>query len=248
MSDTVDAPSNEQRALAFLDRYLDNYGHDVAACILEPLVQGAGGMRMARPEFVRTVVERIQARGILVIFDEVFTGFGRTGTMWAYEQVGVVPDLICLAKGMTGGFLPLAATVTTETVYEAFLHDRPERALLHGHSYTANPLGCAAALASLELFEQEHTLKKVAALANIHTRELVTMRAVPGVSNARQCGSIAAFDLDIKPDDMKTLASRLYDTDLLVRPLGKTIYFVPPYCLAPEDLKRAYGIIRKILV
>jgi len=246
-SDDIDPEPNERRALAFLDRYLDNYGHDVAACIMEPLVQGAGGMRMARPDFVRTVAERIQARGILLIFDEVLTGFGRTGTMWAYEQLGVVPDLICLAKGMTGGFLPLAATVATEAIYNAFLHTRSERALLHGHSYTANPLGCAAALASLELFAQEGTLHKISAIAETHTRELALMRGLPGVSNTRQCGSIAAFDLDAKPEEMKTLTGRLYDTDLLIRPLGKTIYMIPPYCLSPEDIKRSYGIIRRIL-
>lgn len=247
VSDDIDPEPNERRALAFLDRYLDNYGHDVAACILEPLVQGAGGMRMARPSFVRTVVERLQSRGILVIFDEVLTGFGRTGTMFAYEQLNVVPDMLCLAKGMTGGFLPMAATVTTETIYQAFIHERSERALLHGHSYTANPLGCAAAIASLDLFEQEDTMKKIASIAATHATELPALRGLAGVTNTRQCGTIAAFDIDSKPDEIAALTRRLYDTDLLIRPLGKTIYLLPPYCLAPEDLKRAYGIIRRIL-
>ncbi len=242
-----DPEPNEQRALAFLDRYLDNYGYDVAACILEPLVQGAGGMRMSRPSFVKQVIERLQARGILVILDEVLTGFGRTGTMWAYEQLGIVPDMLCLAKGMTGGFLPLAATVVTEPIYNAFLHDRTERAFLHGHSYTANPLGCAAALASLRLFKQEDTLQKVATLASIHANELPQVRIIPGVSKTRYCGSIAAFELDLKPQEMATFVSRLLETDVLIRPLGKTVYLLPPYCLAPEDLKRTYALIRRIL-
>jgi adenosylmethionine-8-amino-7-oxononanoate aminotransferase len=247
-NDDGDLESNERRALAFLDRYLDNYGHDVAACVLEPLVQGAGGMRIARPAYVRAVAERIQARGILLIFDEVLTGFGRTGTMWAYEQLGgIVPDMLCLAKGMTGGFLPLAATIATEAIYNAFLHTRSERALLHGHSYTANPLGCAAALASLELFEQESTMRKISAMSAIHTHELAQLRGIPGVSNIRQCGTIAAFDVNFNAEDMRQLTRRLYDTDLLIRPLGKTIYFIPPYCLLPGDLKRVYGIIRRHL-
>ena len=247
VSDDIDPEPNERRALAFLDRYLEHYGFDVAACILEPLVQGAGGMRMARPSFVRSVVERLQSHDILVIFDEVFTGFGRTGTMWAYEQIGVVPDIICLAKGMTGGFMPMAATVTSEAIYEAFLADRSERALLHGHSYTANPLACAAALASLSLFEQEGTMKKIASLEATNSRELKLLRDIKEVTHTRHCGTIAAFDINVKPQEMAALCRHLYETDLLVRPLGKTIYFVPPYCLPPEDLKRAYGIVRKLL-
>ena len=136
--------------------------------ILEPLVQGVSGMRMCRPEFVKKVVERVRAADVLVIFDEVMTGFGRTGTYFALEQAQVAPDFLCLSKGLTGGFLPLALTVTTEEVYEAFLSDHFTMAFAHGHSYTANPLGCAAAIASLDLLTRQETQTSIQVLNQAH--------------------------------------------------------------------------------
>lgn len=246
-TDNENAATEERRALRELDRYLAHYGNDVAACILEPLVQGAGGMRMARPEFVQAVVDRVRACGALVIFDEVFTGFGRTGTMFAYEHVDRVPDLLCLAKGMTGGFLPLAATVATEEIYAAFRDPRIERALLHGHSFTANPLGCAAALASLELFKQERTLERITAIGAIHREGLATVAEHHAVSRTRSTGTIAAFDLDLSPDDLRQFTQRMYATDVFLRPLGRTVYLVPPYCLDAAVLRRVWGLITRVL-
>jgi len=242
-----DIEAQERRALHELDRYLAHYGNDLAACILEPLVQGASGMRMARPSFVRDVAERVRATGALVIFDEVFTGFGRTGTLFAYQQLDFVPDLLCVAKGITGGFLPLAATIATEEIYEAFLAPNAERAFLHGHSFTANPLGCAAALASLALFESEATFERISALTEIHRRELPRLAALPGVRRTRFCGSIAAFELEAHPDEIARFAEQMYATDVLIRPLERTIYLVPPYCLLPEDLRRVYALMARAL-
>ncbi len=143
-----------------LDGWIGRHGRDAVALIMEPLVQGASGMRMCRPEFVHAVAERLRAAGILLILDEVMTGFGRTGATFACLKAGVTPDLICLSKGLTGGFLPLAATVCRQEIYEAFLGGNFERAFAHGHSFTANPLGCAAALASLDLLQAPETAER----------------------------------------------------------------------------------------
>lgn len=237
----------EEAALARLDRYLDEHGDELAACILEPLVQGAGGMRMARPAFVRAVAERVRMRGTLVIFDEVFTGFGRTGTLFAYEQVGFVPDLLCVAKGITGGFLPLAATIATPAIYEAFLDDRFERALLHGHSFTANPLGCAAARCSLELFAQENTFERIAAISAVHRAELQHLARIPSVTDPRSTGTIAAFEANVAPPQMRAFVRLAYERGLLLRPLGSTVYLVPPYCITPDELRYAYATIASLL-
>ncbi|HYD63933.1 adenosylmethionine--8-amino-7-oxononanoate transaminase, partial [Azospirillum sp.] len=159
----AEVEAKEAAALAKLDAWLADHGDDVAAFIAEPLVQGAAGMRMVRPAFLRAVVERVRAAGALVIFDEVMTGFGRTGALFASLRAGIAPDLICLSKGLTGGFLPLSATVTTEAIYEGFLDGSFDRAFAHGHSFTANPLGCAAALASMDLLLAPETLARLGA-------------------------------------------------------------------------------------
>jgi adenosylmethionine---8-amino-7-oxononanoate aminotransferase len=249
--DDPDVEAREAETLAALDRLLDAHGATCAALILEPLVQGAGGMRMCRPALLRAVVERVQAAGILVIFDEVMTGFGRTGTLFACEQVGVVPDMICLSKGLTGGFLPMSVTVCRDGIYEAFLGPDFASALVHGHSYTANPLGCAAALASLDLFESEQTLTRIAAIAASHTAALPTLRAaLPQTRRHRQCGTILAFDVtgDAAGEGEgytaaigQQLKAAFLERDLLIRPLGNTVYLLPPYCITAAQLDAAYA-------
>ena len=254
-----EAQENEAEALAKIDAVLDASHAEVAAVIIEPLVQGAGGMRMCRPEFLRALCGRLREAGILIIFDEVMTGFGRTGHMFACDKARVAPDIICLAKGMTGGFLPLAATICDEEIHGAFIGDDFGTAFAHGHSFTANPLGCAAALASLDLFESEATLERVAAMEDLHRRRMRDLARLPNVRRTRVMGSIAAFDLDHGNDGdgcdgkaygsswSQRLRGEFLSRGLLVRPLGDVVYLMPPYCIGEADLDRAYdGIIEVV--
>lgn len=250
------AQEKEEEALAEIDAVLDEAGGEVAAVIIEPLVQGAGGMRMCRPEFLRALCERLREAGILLIFDEVMTGFGRTGSMFACDKADVAPDIICLAKGMTGGFLPLAATLCREEIHDAFVGGDFGNAFAHGHSFTANPLGCAAALASLDLFESDSTLERVAVMEGIHRRRMRDLARLPNVRCARVMGSIAAFDLDCGDGGdskgygsawSRRLREAFLSRGLLVRPLGNVVYLMPPYCIGEHDLHRAYdGIFEMV--
>ena len=248
-----DPRADEAASLAWLDQYLLEHGSELVAFILEPLVQGAAGMRMARPAYLKAAVERVQAHGIPVIFDEVMTGFGRTGTFFAAEQIGVTPDLLCLSKGLTGGFLPMGATLAQPHIYQAFLSDEVDKALLHGHSYTANPLGCAAALASLALFEEEQTFTRIQAQQDLHRHKLAQLASHPAVQRVRQCGTIAAFDLQVNEQNQygagagTWLRQRAAEQGVLLRPLGNCIYFIAPYCTASATLTQAYQVLRTLL-
>lgn len=244
----------EQDSLAQLDRYLTEQGQETAAIILEPLVQGAAGMRMVRPGFLQQVCERVKKAGVLVIFDEVMTGFGRTGTMFALEQVGWIPDMICLAKGLTGGFLPLSVTVCREYLYEAFLDDGFDKALAHGHSFTANPLGCAAALASLRLFTEEDTFRQIEMIHQVHQAGLMSLenQNLPHLRRFRLCGTIAAFDIDVADAGYgasigKIIRKKALEMGLLLRPLGNTVYLLPPYCLTAEVLHDTWNKISQMM-
>ena len=247
-----DVEAKEQAALDALARLLNASPARHAAVIMEPLVQGASGMRMFRPNFVRALVDMARSHGLLIIFDEVMTGFGRTGTMFALEQAGVTPDLLCLSKGLTGGFLPLALTVASEDIYQAFLSDDFMRGFIHGHSYTANPLGCAAAIASLEVFETEDVLARIKATQTVHEAELSSL--IEGVANLerpRVQGSIAAFSIAGERGYTAGVGQRLkaafLQAGLLLRPLGNEVYLMPPYCLEPEILREVYGRIACVL-
>ncbi len=252
--DDAGVQARESAALADLDAILDLDGARLAGFIAEPLVQGASGMRMCRPQFLRAVCERVAARGIPVILDEVMTGFGRTGTLFAMEQAGVVPDLVCLSKGLTGGFLPLAATVASTAIYETFLGQDFSTAFAHGHSYTANPLGCAAALASLALFESEGTLTRIAAIRQANLGWLAEAARLPGVNRPRALGSIAAVNLgsgdggcDYHSSLGPKLKARFLELGLLVRPLGNVVYLMPPACITPHELARAHALVLEVL-
>ena len=197
----------ESAVLAALDALLNEFGDQIAGLIIEPLLQGAGGMRMCRPEFLRQLVERVQGVGIPVIFDEVATGFGRLGTLFAHAQAGIEPDIICLSKGLTSGYMPMSVTVVRDEIFEAFLGDDFARAFAHGHSFTANPLACAVALRSLELFEEEKTLDKIAVIAKSHEEFLEAQKDNPQITRRRCRGSIMAFDLVQGGDGYKSEAS-----------------------------------------
>jgi adenosylmethionine-8-amino-7-oxononanoate aminotransferase len=232
--DTVAQRENE--ALARLDSLL---GPDVAAVVVEPLIQGAGGMRLCRPDFLVALAAKVRAAGALLVFDEVMTGFGRTGALFACLKAGVTPDLLCLSKGLTGGFLPMGATVARESIYQAFLGDSAALAFLHGHSYTANPLGCAAGLASLDLLVDADCARRIAAIEAVHGERL---RRFDGSLRPRHCGTVAALDL---PDAATAQRAKetFRDNRMLIRPLGPVVYFLPPYCIDSNDLHRAWDIL-----
>ena len=210
---------------------------EICALILEPLVQCAGSMRMHHPAYVRRAREICDRHGAHLIADEIAVGFGRTGTMFACEQAGISPDFLCLSKGLTGGFMPMSAVLTTAHVYEAFLDDSRERAFLHSHSYTGNPLGCAAALASLSIFASEpvlarnrETAKRMAALA-------APFAAHPEVLDVRQTGMILAIEM--KPSDRRGLKAYVSGlrNGVVLRPLGDVLYWMPPYCIDDDELQ-----------
>jgi adenosylmethionine-8-amino-7-oxononanoate aminotransferase len=247
--ETVEA--REAAALERLDRHLEANGSQTVAAIIEPLVQGACGMRMHRPSFLRGVVGRLRAHGILVILDEVMTGFGRLGAHFGCLAAEVVPDFICLSKGLTGGALPMSLTIATEAIHDAFLDDGIDRAFLHGHSFTANPLGCAAALASLDLLLDPACAAARARIERRHRTDLA--RLVAGSAKAgrlRVQGTIAAFEVS-DPDpgygsDFNARMKRWFlQRGLLLRPLGNTLYLLPPFCITDAQLDRAYAGIKE---
>ena len=232
-------------ALTALEDRLSNGTHDVAALIIEPMLQGAGGMRMCRPEFLKRLVEIAQSIGVLVIFDEVATGFGRTGTLFAMQQAGVVPDLVCLSKGLTSGYMPMAVTVARDKIFEAFLGDDFDRALPHGHSFTANPLACAVALRSLMLFAEQDTLGRIARIGARHRAMLSELCRREDVVRPRVLGSVLAFDLKgeagYQSAQSQALKAWFLARGLNIRPLGSTVYLMPPYCITDGELARAYA-------
>lgn len=238
--------AREAEAIEALKRALKENGGGIAALIMEPLLQGASGMRICRPGFVRAVTELAREAGVLVIFDEVATGFGRTGTFFACEQTGVAPDIICLAKGLTAGMLPMSLTVTREDIYEAFLGEGFDKALAHGHSFTANPLACAVGLRSLKLFEEENTLGHVRHIGLRHAQVLRTLAEHPKVHTARVLGTVLAFEIaggaeGYKSSQSQALRDWYLEHGLNIRPLGATIYLMPPYCITDAEMNRAYA-------
>lgn len=234
----------EEASLAKLEQVLERHGDQIAALLIEPLVQGAGGMRFCRPEWLEEVVRRVRERGIKVIFDEVMTGFSRTGKMFAYEHLDLRPDIVCLSKGISGGFLPLSATVATEEIFDSFLGETFGQALSHGHSYAGNPIACAAACASLKLFDQEQTVQKVVEQSAVHRECLPTL---PRTKNHRVLGAIAACELEQESGyaSLQSIGMRrtFLKHGLLLRPLGDTLYLLPPACLDVETLRTAYGTL-----
>lgn len=225
-------------------------GGDLAALIVEPLVLGAGGMLLYGPETLAELSRVARAAGALVIADEVMTGWGRTGTAFACEQAGLSPDILCTSKGLTGGAVPLAATLATEEIFEAHWSQDREKTFFHSSSYTANPIACAAALANLDVWRDEPVMDRVAALARGHAARLDRLKEDGRFERVRSLGTIAAVDLKV-PDAgyLSTVGPRLraffMDRGLLVRPLGQTIYLMPPYCTTGQELDLLYDAIRE---
>ena len=231
---------------AHMERLLSEHGGEVAAVIMEPLVQGAAGMLTHPPGYLQAVRDLCDKHGVLLILDEVATGFGRTGRMFACEHEGVAPDLLCLAKGITGGYLPLAATIATEEIYEGFLGEHEEfRTFFHGHTYTGNPLACAAGIASLDVFREERTLERLGGKIELLAELLEPVAAHPAVKAVRRCGFMVGIELLEHPLPVRighrvTLEARRRGA--IVRPLGDVIVLMPPLSIPAADLRRLVEI------
>jgi adenosylmethionine-8-amino-7-oxononanoate aminotransferase len=247
-----------ERAADGLRDLLERHAGEICALILEPRVQCAGGMRMHDPLYLRRARDLCDAHGVFLIADEIAVGFGRTGTMFACEQAGVQPDLLCLSKGLTGGFLPLAAVLATQAIYDGFLDDSRERAFLHSHSYTGNPLACAAALASLGIFESDDVLARNRVTAARMTELAAPLAGLPHVADVRQAGMILAFELtrdgrrQAPFDPALRVGLRAYRAALaqgvVLRPLGDTLYWMPPYCIDAEQLQLLAQVTRHAIL
>ncbi|KQT73493.1 adenosylmethionine-8-amino-7-oxononanoate aminotransferase [Methylobacterium sp. Leaf465] len=232
--------------VAALDATLAAARETLAAVIVEPLVQGAGGMRMHPPEVLATVARLARRHGLPLIADEIFTGFGRTGTLFACTQAGIVPDILCLSKALTGGTMALAATVATGAVFESFLADDPAAALMHGPTFMANPLACAAANASLDLFDREPRLDQVAALAGALADGLEPLRGLPHVADIRVLGAIGVVQFR-RPPDLADLKRRFLARGTWVRPFGDIVYLTPALTVPPQDLAELLDAMRTVV-
>ena len=233
-------------ALAGFDAALARLRGETAAVILEPLVQAAGGMRFHPPETVAGIARSCARHDMLLILDEVATGFARTGSMFAFEQAGIAPDILCLSKALTGGVTGLAAAVANRRVFAAFDDEAPEKALMHGPTFMANPLGCAAANASLDLFEREPRLAQAAAIEARLAAELAPCREMEGVVDVRAMGAVGVVQL-ARLDDPAGLARRFLEEGVWVRPLGDVVYLMPPLVIAEKELSALTAAVRKVV-
>jgi adenosylmethionine-8-amino-7-oxononanoate aminotransferase len=220
---------------AALDALLAREAAGVAAILVEPLVQGAGGMLFHEPETLRHLRRLADRHGVLLIFDEIFTGFGRTGTLFAMEAAGIEPDIVTLSKALTGGTLPLSAAVASDRVFDAFWSDDADAALMHGPTFMANPLACAAANASLDLFETGEWRANVARIAAALEEALAPCRDLAGVVDVRVLGAIGVVEMGV-PVDVAALTARFAELDCWIRPMGKVVYLTPPLVIGGDDL------------
>lgn len=243
-----DASAYEQ-AFDALSRAIEHGADELAAVVLEPLVQGSSGMRIYDAEYLRHARTLCDRHGILLVLDEVFTGYGRTGTMWASEQAGIVPDFLCMAKGYSGGMFPMAATLTTDRIFEGFLGDK-SRAFYYGHTYTGNPLGAAVAREVLRIYRDENIIEGIAPRARKIADTFARMANLPGVASARSLGMIGALDLqDEASGYLAPIGWRVSEEarkrGVYLRPLGNVIYVTPPINIAESELDELLGKVEE---
>jgi adenosylmethionine---8-amino-7-oxononanoate aminotransferase len=241
----VGLPESEESAANFA-RCLEHHAEELAGIIVEPLVQGAGGMRFHSPSVLQRLRDAANRYELVLIFDEIFTGFGRTGRLFACGEAGVVPDIITLSKALTGGTLPLAVTIARAKVFDAFWSDEPGDALPHGPTFMANALACAAANASLDLFEREPRLRQVADIATALEHGLAPCRGLPGVRDVRVKGAIGVVELD-RIDDLEGLRARFVEEGVFVRPFGSIVYLTPAFTISAEELARLMQAVVNVL-
>ncbi len=234
-------------------KILEARGNDIAAFICEPLVLGAGGMLMYSADVLKELHALCRDYGVFFIADEVMTGWGRTGARFACEQAGIVPDILCLSKGLTGGYLPLAVTLCSGDIYRAFYSKDRSKTFFHSSSYTGNAIACAAALASLEIWDEEPVEERIENITAWHGQNLVTLAGRTDTKNIRQCGTIAAFDVLVDSNNGylsgigPVLQEFYFKNGVLLRPLGNTVYILPPYCITQSELEQIYETITRSL-
>ncbi|MBV9627201.1 MAG: adenosylmethionine--8-amino-7-oxononanoate transaminase [Xanthobacteraceae bacterium] len=232
--------------LTALDSLLATHAHEIAAVIIEPLVQGAGGMQFHTPAELAQIAAAARRHGVLLIADEIFTGFGRTGTMFACEQADVAPDILCVSKALTGGTMGLAATLASRAVFEAFLSDEAGAALMHGPTFMANPLACAAANASLDLFEREPRLAQARAVEAALAHGLEPCRLLPDVVDVRTKGAIGVVQL-ARPPDRRVLTQAFIDAGVWVRPFGDIVYLTPALTMPADEVAQLCATVVAVL-
>jgi adenosylmethionine-8-amino-7-oxononanoate aminotransferase len=235
-----------------MEQVLREHHDEIAAVIVEPMLQGAGGMIIHPKEFLAGVRELCNRYEVLLIADEVLTGFGRCGTMFACELAGVVPDIMCLSKGITGGVLPMGATVCAEFVQQPFVGADRSRTFYHGHSYTGNPIACAAAIANLEIFECEPVWERIAAVSSLHRNRLAQLQDHPAVAEIRSLGTVAVIELHADDagygSNLRPLLLQFFiSKGVLLRPLGHIIYILPPYVITAAELNCVYDVVTQAL-
>ncbi|MDR6804961.1 adenosylmethionine-8-amino-7-oxononanoate aminotransferase [Dyadobacter sp. BE34] len=247
----IDLPTAEN--LPEIHAFIDQHADQIACFVYEPLVLGAGGMIMYEAEHLDALMRYCRSKGILLVQDEIFVGFGRTGRMFAANHLTGQPDIMCLSKGLTGGTMPLGVTTCTEAIHEAFCTDNVYGTLFHGHSFTANSLACRAALASMELLKREETQASIARISRRHEGFRARVATHAKIRSARQCGTILAMNLGSDDKDSyfrnqcKPVFAALLDQGILLRPLGNVLYLVPPYCTSDADLDYIYDAIIGVL-
>ncbi|MBN8530735.1 MAG: adenosylmethionine--8-amino-7-oxononanoate transaminase [Alphaproteobacteria bacterium] len=237
MQFSVDLPTDEY-GFAEFQNLLDGLHKQMAGVIIEPLVQAAGGFRFHSPDMLAEIHRLCKERGLLFIADEIATGFGRTGLMFACGEAGISPDILCLGKALTGGALPFAVTLATETIFEAFLGEKQEKSFMHGPTYMANPMGCAAALASLDLFEQEPRLAQVETIEQQLRTELAPIRRISGVRDVRVKGAIGVIEWENGMLDLPKLRQRFPECGVWLRPFGNWMYVMPPFTISESELRQ----------
>lgn len=249
----IDAPTEQNFEQIFQEFKTLIRQNDVAAFVFEPIVMGVAGMKVYSAKLLDKMIEYCKQNDVLTIADEVFVGFYRTGEMFAINHLNNQPDIICLSKGLTGGYLPLGLTATTQPIYDAFYSDDRLKTFFHGHSYTGNPLSCAVACASLDLFERKSTLENISNISNWNNQFSQILVKNKHTTNVRHLGTILAFDVITKEDInyFNTIRDHIYDffleKRLIIRPLGNTVYITPPYCFTQEEYKRTQDGILEFL-
>jgi len=233
-------------------KIIREYGAEIAAFIYEPLVQGAGGMKMYAPNLMNELLRTVKQSGIICIADEVMTGFGRTGRLFACQHLTEQPDIICLSKGLTGGTMALGVTACNSRIYEAFVQDDKYKTFFHGHSFTANPLACTAALASLDLLEKESCREKINWISHSNEEFAVTLNTYPPIKDVRQLGTLLAFEIVQGKDGYlnsisAVITQKAMEQGVYIRPLGNTVYIMPPYCITETELEKVYSVLLSIL-
>ena len=246
----IDVPAEEN--ISSTKKIIDKHADEIAAFIYEPLMQGAGGMKMYNATLMDEMLLYIKQKNIICIADEVMTGFGRTGKMFASEYMQTKPDIICLSKGITGGTMALGVTACSEKIYNAFINDDAKKTFFHGHSFTANPIACAAANASLDLFEKENSLQKVKIVSEQNIGFAQQLRQLSGIKNVRVLGTILAFEITQGNDEYlnnisATITKKSLEKGVYIRPLGNTVYIMPPYCITEVELQKVYSVLLELI-